>query len=136
MCLMFACQRSQVYLLIYGDAERAEKQPMIKNMVTNFCILIAPFLLAIFYPDVGKLAGYLGSFSALGCIYVLPTITNLKSSYTQIKHPLLAEAIKQNEYDYKVHSHADVSPKLQIRGKFLAKNIKVARGETKEVTRR
>ncbi len=55
---------------------------------------MAPFLLAIFYPDVGKLAGYLGSLAALGCIYVLPTITNLKSSYTQIKNPLLAEAIK------------------------------------------
>jgi len=120
---MFACQRSQIYLLIYGDAERAEKQPIIKTMITNFCILIAPFLFAIFYPDVGKLAGYLGSFSALGCIYVLPTITNLKSSYTRIKHPLLAEAIKQNEYDYKESTQPDVSPHLHIRGNFLAKNI-------------
>ena len=123
MCLMFACQRSQIYLLIYGDAERAEKQPIIKTMITNFCILIAPFLFAIFYPDVGKLAGYLGSVSALGCIYVLPTITNLKSSYTRIKHPLLAEAIKQNEYEYKEPTQPDVSPHLHIRGKFLAKNI-------------
>ena len=110
MCLMFACQRSQINLLIYGDAERAEKQPMVKTMITNFCILIAPFLFAIFYPDVGKLAGYLGSFSALGCIYIMPTITNLKSSYTQIKHPLLAEAIKQNEYECKEPTHPDVSP--------------------------
>lgn len=123
MCLMFACQRSQIYLLIYGDAERAEKQPIIKTMITNFCILIAPFLFAIFYPDVGKLAGYLGSFSALGCIYVLPTITNLKSSFTRIKHPLLAEAIKQNEYEYKEPTQPDVSPHLHIRGKFLAMNI-------------
>ena len=102
MCLMFACQRSQIYLLIYGDAERAEKQPMGKTLLTNFLILVAPFLFAVFYPNVGKLAGYLGSMSGLGCIYVLPTITNLKSSYTQIKHPLLAEAIRQNEFDYKV----------------------------------
>ena len=67
---------------------------MIKTVITNLCILIPPFLFAVFYPDVGKLAGYLGSLSGLGCIYVLPTITNLKSSYTQIKHPLLDEAIK------------------------------------------
>lgn len=112
MCLMFACQRSQIYLLIYGDADRSEKQPMKITILTNFCILIAPFMLSIFYPDVGKLAGYLGSFSALGCIYVMPTITNLKSTYTQVKHPILAEAIKQNEFEYKVSKDPLLSPKI------------------------
>ena len=93
-------------------------------------------MFAVFYPDVGKLAGYLGSMSGLGCIYVLPTITNLKSSYTQIKHPLLAEAIRQNEFDYKVHENPEVSPKLQVRGKFIVKNIKKVKRDTTEDSRR
>jgi hypothetical protein len=133
MCLMFACQRAQIYLLIYGDAERAEKQPLKVTIFTNFCILIAPFALSIFYPDVGKLAGYLGSMAGLGCIYVMPTITNLKSTYTQIKHPILAEAIRQNQYEYKVPEDPALSPKLQVRGRFVAQNIgKVKRESTEE----
>jgi|LauGreDrversion4_2_1035121.scaffolds.fasta_scaffold253721_1 hypothetical protein len=70
-------------------------------MITNVLILVAPFLLAIFYPQVGKLAGYLGSVSALGCIYVLPTVTYLKSLFTAIKNPILAEAIKFDKYSYR-----------------------------------
>ena len=93
------------------------------TMITNFCILIAPFLLAIFYPQVGKLAGYLGSFSALGCIYVMPTITHLKSVYTQIKHPILAEAILQNKFEYK---SADIptSPIIEVDKKFVREKMK------------
>lgn len=64
------------------------------NIILNTCILIGPFLLAILYPEVGKLAGILGSLSALACIYILPTITYLKSKYTEIKHPILAEALE------------------------------------------
>jgi amino acid transporter len=50
MCLMFACQRGQIFLLIYGDAEKAEKQPLKYTVLANVLILIAPFLLAVFYP--------------------------------------------------------------------------------------
>jgi hypothetical protein len=83
---------------------------------------MGPFLLAIFYPEVGKLAGILGSLSALACIYVLPTITYLKSKYTEIKHPMLAEALDKNEFDIRA---TDVtSPKITIRHEFLKKNLK------------
>lgn len=61
-------------------------------------MLILPFVLAVFYPKVGKLAGYLGSVAGLGCIYVLPTITHLKALHLEIKHPILSEAIKNNSY--------------------------------------
>ena len=61
-------------------------------------MLTPTFLLAVFYPQVGKLAGYLGSVGALGCIYVLPTATHLKASYLEIYNPLLSEAIKTNKF--------------------------------------
>lgn len=50
LCLMFACQRSQIYLLLSGDAEKAEKQSFKAILFTNVCILVGPFLFAIFYP--------------------------------------------------------------------------------------
>lgn len=120
MCLMFACQRSQIFLLLFKDAEKAEKQSLKSVLIANFGILLLPFCLAIFYPDVGKLAGYLGSFCALGCIYVLPTITNLKASFLEIKHPVLAEALKQNKFEYKESSNPLVSPKLKLQSRFVA----------------
>lgn len=62
-------------------------------MFINGCILVLPFLFAVFYPDVGVLAGYLGSVSALFCIYILPIFTFLKLKYTEIHNPMLALAI-------------------------------------------
>lgn len=56
----------------------------------NSCILIGPFILAIFYPEVGVLAGYLGSVGALFTIFILPIATYLKLKHTEIKNPLLA----------------------------------------------
>lgn len=91
---MFACQRSQIYLLISGDAEKAEKQSFKAILFTNVCILVGPFVLAIFYPQVGKLAGYLNAVTTLFTIYLLPTLTNLKMKHTEIKNPILVEAIK------------------------------------------
>ena len=49
----------------------------------------------------------------------------------------MAEAIRQNEFDYKVHENPDVSPKLQVRGKFIVKNIKkVKKTNSSEDSRR
>ena len=44
------------------------------------------------------MAGYLNAVTTLFTIYLLPTLTNLKMKYTEIKNPILVEAIKQNEY--------------------------------------
>ena len=68
----------------------------------NSLILIMPFILAVFYPDVGKLAAYLSSVAGLFCIYVLPTVTYLKSLYTQIKNPILADALIADKYSIRV----------------------------------
>lgn len=89
-------------LFLYGgDTERAEKQSLKTVFIANVGILILPFSLAIFYPNVGKLAGYLGSVTALAVIYVLPIITYLKARKLEVKHPVLAEALKQNKFEYK-----------------------------------
>ena len=78
-------------------------------------------MLAIFYPEVGKLAGMLGSISALACIYVLPTITYLKSKHTEIKHPMLADALDKNEFDIRT-SHSVSSPQISIKDNFIKNN--------------
>ncbi len=70
-------------------------------MTANILILIAPFILSIFYPQVGRLAGVLGSFSAISCVYVLPTITYLKDMQHYVSNPLLSEAIKNNRFTIK-----------------------------------
>lgn len=54
----------------------------------------------------------LGSMSALACIYVLPTITYLKAKYTEIKHPMLAKALLNNEFKVKRNSEVVGSPKI------------------------
>jgi len=64
------------------------------TLILNLCILLVPFLLGVFYPEVGTLAGYLGSVAGLMCIYILPTITYLKYKHTELYHPILAEALK------------------------------------------
>lgn len=116
------------------------------TLLANVLILIAPFLLAIFYPQVGKLAGILGSFSALGCIYVMPTITYLKSLYTQVKNPLLAEAIRMNRFTYKSpaspsastddSSHLLKSPQIQVPASFLTSRHHKQSTATEEHRRR
>jgi hypothetical protein len=67
-------------------------------LITNLGILIAPFILSIVYPEVGRLGGIVGSITGLFSIYALPTITNLKATYLEIQHPVLAEALKQNKF--------------------------------------
>jgi hypothetical protein len=106
--------------LLFKDSEKAEKQSFKSIFITNLVILVVPFSIAILYPDVGKVAGYLGSFCALWCIYVLPTITNLKASYLEIKHPVLAEALKQNKFEYTESKNPLVSPKLKLQSRFVA----------------
>jgi hypothetical protein len=50
MCLMFACQRSQIFLVVFGSEQKAAQQPLRTTLIANVLILVAPFLLAVFYP--------------------------------------------------------------------------------------
>lgn len=81
MALIVACQRQQILMLLTGKQE-AKSQKI--NLIMNLIIITGPFLIAILYPKVGALAGILGSFSGCACIYILPTITYLKSKHTEI----------------------------------------------------
>lgn len=48
-------------------------------------MLITPsFILAIYYPQVGTLAGILGGVMSMFCIYMLPIGTYLKMKWTRL----------------------------------------------------
>lgn len=93
--LIFACQRSQILLLATGSQEA---KSMNINYMLNVLILIPPGLLAIFYPQVGVLAGILGSLGGLLCIYIMPTVTFLAQKKTEINHPHLVAALRENNF--------------------------------------
>ena len=70
------------------------------------------------------MAGYLNAVTTLFTIYLLPTLTNLKMKHTEIKNPILVEAIKQNEYTYqKKDTNFAMSPKLKLDREFVKKNL-------------
>ena len=62
----------------------------------NLCILIGPFLLAIWYPQVGTLAALGGSFSTMLVCYLLPILTHIKFKYSSIRNPQVASLIKKS----------------------------------------
>lgn len=74
-CLLFACERAQILLLCTGKPSAATSTI---NILLNGCILLVPLLLAIFYPEAGKIAGLLGAIGGCLVIYVLPTVTILR----------------------------------------------------------
>ena len=44
-------------------------------------LIIPAFLLAIYYPEIGNLAGILGAISTMFTIYIVPNITYLKMKW-------------------------------------------------------
>lgn len=68
--------------------------------VLNIAIISLPFFVAILYPAVGALAGMLGSISGFLIIYLIPTLTYLKSKHTEILHPMLAKALMNNDFSF------------------------------------
>ena len=53
------------------------------------------FLLAIYYPEVGTLAGFCGAFATMLVIYMVPTLTWFKMKYDATKNP--PSPIEENE---------------------------------------
>ena len=72
---MFACQRSQLLLLITGSKEAHSDK---LNILLNMLILTGPAILGVVYPEVGKLAGMLSAVAGALVIYILPTVTFIK----------------------------------------------------------
>jgi len=65
-------------------------------MLLNFALLIPAFLSAIYYPQIGNLAGLMGGFATMFCIYILPTVVYAKMMHTAISNPELMIAIKDD----------------------------------------
>jgi hypothetical protein len=87
-------------------------------LIVNFWIIVGPLIIAITYPNVGVLAGLLGSFSGFLIVYFLPLTVFVKSMHTQVQHPLLAEALENRDYSLSELNHTNasgVSPYLKIR---------------------
>ena len=91
--LIISLMRSQILLVMTGKTQAAT---MKTNITMNTMILTPPFLLAIFYPQVGTLAALLGSFATMLVIYFLPISTYLKYKYSTIRNPALANIIKKS----------------------------------------
>ena len=92
--LIVALERAQILLLVTGKQEASSYKI---NIMMNLLILTGPFLLAIWYPQVGTLAALGGSFATMLVIYFLPIITHLKYKYSSIKNPELAHLIKKSK---------------------------------------
>jgi hypothetical protein len=87
--LLFACERSQIFLLTTGSQKASSDKV---NLTVNALMIFPSFAIAIYYPQVGTVAGLCGAFATMFCIYILPIATYLKHRWTQINNP---EKIKE-----------------------------------------
>ena len=76
--ILFAFERSQIILLF---TKKQESDSYTVNIGLNLMLMLPAFILSIYYPDVGKLAGYLGAFATALVIYCVPTVTWLVMKY-------------------------------------------------------
>ena len=104
--------RSLCLQLFFKDKEITDKifYPV------NITILLVPALITIFYPKIGSILGLIGAIAGLFIVYILPVITHLKKVRTEIEHPLLAQAIASDQYEFRTTGQNEFkSPKIVIR---------------------
>lgn len=82
MSLLFACERSQILLLITGVKQASSYKV---NIIMNLIMFIIPVSLAIFYPHVGSLASILAGIIGIFVIYMMPTVTFLVQQFREMK---------------------------------------------------
>jgi Transmembrane amino acid transporter protein len=117
--LLFCCfplinhfLRTLVLQLFFRDKEITNKIFYSVNLVN----LLVPALVTIFYPKIGSILGSIGAIAGLFIVYVLPVITHLKKFRTEIEHPLLAQAIASDQYEFRTTGANEFkSPKIVIR---------------------
>ena len=89
----------------------------------NITILLVPALITIFYPKIGSILGLIGAIAGLFIVYILPVITHLKKFRTEIEHPLLAQAIASDQYEFRTTGVNEFkSPKIVIRREVPGKS--------------
>ena len=84
--------------LFFRDKEITKKIFLSVNVV----ILLIPAAITIFYPKIGSILGYIGSVAGLLIVYILPVMTYLKKYKTELTHPLLAKAIENDLFEYRL----------------------------------
>ena len=72
------------------------------NVMLNFGLLIGPFILAVLYPNVGKIAAILGATGSFFCVITLPVIVYVAQKKTEIKNPFLMAALRRNDFSSKL----------------------------------
>ena len=118
--LLFCCfplinhfLRTMVLALFYRDTEPSQAV----FFAVNSTCLVVPTLITIFYPKIGSILGNIGAVAGLLIVYILPVITYLKKYRTQIEHPLLAQAIDNDQFEFRTTGASTElkSPKIVIR---------------------
>jgi hypothetical protein len=87
---MFHVVRVQFFRIFWG-----EEQTGWIFYAYNFIISIPALLLSIWFPNVGSLLGYAGSFAGLFTIYLLPVAVHLKRMYLEIYNPVLLKMLER-----------------------------------------
>jgi len=54
-------------------------------------------MFALFYPLIGNIIGIAASISAFFMVYLVPVLAYFKMKRLEIEHPLLANALQENE---------------------------------------
>jgi len=93
--LLFACQRSQTLLLATGKPDASSDKI---NFIINTLILILPGVIAVTYPNVGKVASFLGGLGGMVVIYFIPTFTYLSQKKREIANPALVHGLRNNKF--------------------------------------
>jgi hypothetical protein len=71
--------------------------PEKKFKLLNIGISIIPLFFACFYPLIGSIIGIAASISAFFMVYLVPVLAYFKMKRLEIEHPLLANALQENE---------------------------------------
>ena len=71
--------------------------PESKFKLLNIGISLVPLFFALFYPKIGTIIGIAASISAFFMVYLVPVLAYFKMKRLEIEHPLLANALQENE---------------------------------------
>lgn len=87
--------RVQVLQLFKDPITGQITYPLIRTIIINICLLTIGCLFAEFYPQIGTIIRYCGSFSGMILIFILPTMTFIKARNVIEKplHPFIRSGL-------------------------------------------
>jgi hypothetical protein len=88
--------------LVFRDCKTIYDIPDNKFFLLNVSISIVPLASALFYPKIGTIISIVASISGFFMIYLVPVFCYMKMKLLEIKHPLLAVALQENEVAFVV----------------------------------